>query len=128
MFSRPVRSGTIPAPTSISGATLPMHGNASGGRLGDAGQQLEQRALAGAVVADDAEHFALLDREVDVVQRLEGLALLDRAADEPVEAIDDGLLQADELPELELLGDVVDLDDRGMGSSDDVGEVRLPPA
>ena len=35
-------------------------GDAPGGRLGDAAEDLEQRALAGAVAADDAEDLALL--------------------------------------------------------------------
>ena len=35
---------------------------------GDAAQDLEQGALAGAVAADDAEHFAALDLEGDVAQ------------------------------------------------------------
>jgi hypothetical protein len=47
------------------------------GRLGDPRQDLEQRRLAGAVVADDADHLAALDLEVDVAQRPE---LLDDVA------------------------------------------------
>ena len=37
------------------------------GRLGDAAQDLEQRALAGAIAADDADDLALLDLEADVL-------------------------------------------------------------
>ena len=43
---------------------------ATGGRA-DLSQHLEQGGFAGAVVADDADHFALLDGEPHVVQRLE---------------------------------------------------------
>ena len=39
------------------------------GRLGDAAEDLEQRALAGAVAADDADDLALLDFEAHVLQR-----------------------------------------------------------
>ena len=42
----------------------------------DAGEALQQRALARAVAADDAEELALLDGDVDVAQRVE---LLERA-------------------------------------------------
>ncbi len=52
------------------------------GRLEDARQDLEQRRLAGAVVADDADDLAALDLEIDVAQRPEFLdlvALDDRA-------------------------------------------------
>ena len=41
----------------------------AGGRLGDARQDLEQRALAGAVAADDPDHLARTDLERDVAQR-----------------------------------------------------------
>src|SRR4029453_14785280 len=37
-------------------------------RRRDAREDLQQRGLARAVLADDAEHFALLDRERDVLQ------------------------------------------------------------
>ena len=50
-----------------------------GGALGglvDAGYHLEQRGLACAVAADDAEDLAALDVEADVVQRVEGFVLL----------------------------------------------------
>ncbi len=38
------------------------------GRLGDAGEDLEQRALPCPVAADDADHFSALDLERDVFQ------------------------------------------------------------
>jgi hypothetical protein len=40
-----------------------------GVRLVVAGQDLDQRRLAGAVVAEQAEHLALLEMQVDVAQR-----------------------------------------------------------
>ena len=39
------------------------------GGAGDAGQDLQQRALARAVAADEADDFALADFEIDVLQR-----------------------------------------------------------
>src|SRR5208283_1027408 len=48
-----------------------IHGNDSGGGLEDPGYHLEQRALAGTVLADDAEGFAALNVEGDIVQRPE---------------------------------------------------------
>ena len=44
------------------------HGNAAGSGFGDAAQQFEQGAFAGAVAANDAEHFAGLYTKVDVFQ------------------------------------------------------------
>src|SRR5439155_23225310 len=52
-------------------------GDAAGGGLGDAGEDLEQRTLAGAVAADDPEDLALLHVEADI---LEGPEFLDRVA------------------------------------------------
>src|SRR5262249_32495603 len=43
------------------------------GRLGDAGEDLEQRALAGAVAADDTDHFATVHLEAYVLQGPEGV-------------------------------------------------------
>ena len=37
----------------------------------DAGDGLHQRRLAGAIVADEADHFARLDREVDAMQHVD---------------------------------------------------------
>ena len=75
MFSRPVSSGWKPVPTSSRLATRPLIVDPALGRLGDARQDLEQGRLARAVVADDADHLAALDLEIDVAQRPE---LLDR--------------------------------------------------
>ena len=44
---------------------------AAAGRLGDAREDLEQRDLARAVAADDADDLALLDLEGDVLERPE---------------------------------------------------------
>ena len=43
------------------------------GRLGDAREDLEQRALAGAVAADDADHFTAVHLEAHVLQGPEGV-------------------------------------------------------
>src|SRR3982074_904517 len=68
MFSRPVSSGWNPVPTSRSEATRPR---VRARRLRAAGEDLEQRRLAGAVAADDADHFAPPDLERHVVERPE---------------------------------------------------------
>ena len=46
----------------------PLTRDLAGGGRGDAGEDLEQGALAGAVAADDAEDLALLDLEGDVLE------------------------------------------------------------
>ena len=56
----------------------------AGGRGEDAGDALEQRRLARAVVAEDAERLALLDRDVDPVERLELLVVAAPEPDEPL--------------------------------------------
>ena len=82
MFSRPVSSGWKPVPTSSRLPHRPSMLDVALGRLGDRDEDLEQRALARAVAADDADDLALLDLERDVSQRpeLRGwlLVLLDR--------------------------------------------------
>jgi len=51
------------------------HLDAPGGRRVDAGDHRHQRALAGAVVADDADALAVADREGDVGERPQRLAV-----------------------------------------------------
>ena len=41
------------------------------GRLHDAGEDLDQRRLAGAVVADEADHLAVIDAEIDAAERID---------------------------------------------------------
>ena len=66
MFSRPVQFGMK------TGADLEQARDASRycdlplARLGDARKDFEQRRLAGAVAADDADDIAALDLEIDV--------------------------------------------------------------
>ncbi len=117
-------------------------------RLDDARQHLEQRALAGAVAADQADHFARLDVEGDAVQGPEAVLLApgrprlaaqgaadpperrlgavgDRIAQSPVAVM---LLGAEDLV---LLGEVVDLDGGGSHGAPrlgDVGEAALDTA
>ena len=57
-FSRPEISGWKPAPSSISADTRPFTSTVPAVGLPDAGDQLQHRALAGAVAADDAERPA----------------------------------------------------------------------
>ena len=79
MFSRPVSEG-VKAGADLEQARDPtLNGNPPFARLGNAREDFEQRALAGAVAADDAEHLAALDLEADIPERPE---LLDRVASE----------------------------------------------
>ena len=75
MFSRPVSSGWKPVPTSSSAPTRPRNLAVALGGWVIRERIFEQRALAGAVMADDAERLAALDIEVDVPQRPEVLCL-----------------------------------------------------
>ncbi len=74
-FSRPVSSGWKPGPDLEQRADPPAHARC-GPSVGvrDPGQQLEQRALAGAVRTDQADDLARLDAQRDVAQRPERLA------------------------------------------------------
>ena len=89
-FSRPEISGWKPAPSSIRAEILPVDRDPAGGRLGDPGDELEEGALARAVLADEAERLALLDVEADVVDGRDELVRPERA--EQV-ALDDGALE-----------------------------------
>ena len=92
MLSQPLASGSKPRARSNSELTCPSdRAPAAGGRI-DAGQQFQQRALAGPVVADDAQPLAFADPQVDVFQGLdlEGVSLA--AAEQAVEQI---FLEAD---------------------------------
>ena len=48
---------------------MPVQGDAPAGRLGDAAQNLEQRAFASAIASDDADDFTPFDLEGDIAQR-----------------------------------------------------------
>ena len=107
-FSRPVSSGWKP------GAELEQRGEPAARddlalvRLQDPGDALQQRRLARAVVAEDADGRARLDVDVDVVERDE---VLERDAPE----VDHPLLQRRVVlvVEAEVLRDVADLDRGG---------------
>ena len=58
MFASPVYSGWKPEPSSSSAPTRPLTATRAARRLDHAGDDLQQRRLAGAVLADDAERFA----------------------------------------------------------------------
>jgi hypothetical protein len=78
-------------------------------RLDDAADHLEQRALAGAVVADQTDRVARSDIEADIAERPE--VLLVRAA--RTAQRDDPLLERRVLAYGETLGDVGDANDLG---------------
>ncbi len=50
-------------------------------RLVEAGQDLDQRRLAGAVLAEETVHLAAGDREVDIVERFRAAEMLGEARD-----------------------------------------------
>ena len=68
-FSREVSSGLKPTPSSMNGASRPAIRIAPGVGAVDARHDLQQRALARAVAADDPEELALVDVEGDAAQR-----------------------------------------------------------
>ena len=68
MLSRPERSGLKPAPSSSSEVTRPVRFDAPAVGLEDAGDDLQQRALAAAVVPDQPERLAAGDVETDVAR------------------------------------------------------------
>ena len=61
-----------------AGDLAPVKADRAGGRRQGAGEQVEDRALARAVWADQAEDFALIDLERDVVDRSEAAEALDQ--------------------------------------------------
>ena len=93
----------------------------AGRRLQDAADALEQRRLARAVVADDAHGLALADGEVDVVERGEEFG---RARARVQQALLQRLVSL--VVDLEVLGDVLDLDDGDHYSSDSKLPSRRP--
>ena len=62
-LSRPLNSGLKPAPSSSSAETRPFIATLPDSGLENAGDDLQQRALAGSVLAHDAERFAALNFE-----------------------------------------------------------------
>ena len=50
-------------------------GDAAGGGGGDTAEEFQQGALTSTVLADDADNVALLDREIDVFQRPDIVAM-----------------------------------------------------
>ena len=70
-LSRAVRSGLKPTPSSMNGDRRPCTSSVAGVDVVDAGQALQQRALAAAVAADDPEELARRDLDADVVDRVQ---------------------------------------------------------
>ena len=82
------------------------------GRVGGAGDEAQQRRLAGAVLPDDADGLAAVDVEADVAQRPEVALALARAG----QALDDVAQQERLLLEAaERLADLVEADDQLAG-------------
>ena len=75
-FSRPEISGWKPAPSSIERGNAAVHRHGTGRRLRDARHELEQRALARAVPADDAKRTPRRQRERHVPDRRKRLVRL----------------------------------------------------
>ena len=102
MFSRPVSSGWKPVPTSSKRADTAEDLGVTGRGLGDPREDLQERALAGAVAADDAEHLTLADLEGGVAEGPDdvggvGLGVAEAAqAAEPVEVAPGGLERVDD--------------------------------
>ena len=84
---------------------------------GDAREDLQEGALAGAVPADDAHDLALLDLEVDVLERPESIMLISNA----LQAFDGGFEYISETlreglvgpvhPDIVLFGNILEMDD-----------------
>ena len=81
-LSRADSSGLKPTPSSMNGDSRPFTLIVAGVDRVDAGEALEQRALAAAVAPDDAEELAALDLEAHV---LEGRELVGGARREGVQ-------------------------------------------
>ena len=102
-LSRAVSSGLKPTPSSMNGDRRPRTMMLAAVDVVDPGDALQQRALAAAVAADDAEELALRDLDVDVVDRLQ------HVEGPRAERMQGPLLERVVLPvgELEALGDAV---------------------
>ena len=103
-----LEEGTDPAP----------HDDLALGRVGDPGEDLEERALAGTISPDDAEDLAALDLEVDVFEGPEGilrLCILPESPDRMTHGVRETLrepLVGPVHPYPVLLGEALHLDDR----------------
>src|SRR5258708_258029 len=83
------------------GIRPPGHADCPGGRLEDAGDEFEHRALARAIAPDQSDRLAPLDPEADVLQGPEllmGRLIAAEAVDEPVLERLVALVVDDELP------------------------------
>ncbi len=90
MFSRPVSSAFKSGADLEQAADAPAQQYAPLGRLGDAAEDLQKRALAGPIAADDADDLPSLDLEIHISERpelLDFIALQDLPAARHVEAL-----------------------------------------
>ena len=103
---------------------MPAHRDLARGGLEHAADALEQRRLARAVAAEDADGLALLHVEGDVVEGPEVLDVL------TLPAVDEPLLERVVLlvVQPEALGDVLDVDGEVAHRSELLGEVALEAA
>ena len=69
-LSRPVNSGLNPAPSSSKRCDSALHPRFAGARMENAGEQLQRRALARSILADDTEGLATADVERYVMKRV----------------------------------------------------------
>ena len=86
MLSSPEYSGWKPGPQLEQRSDAPAHAHLAAGRRDDVGDDLEQRRLARAVLADDAERLARGELERNVVERAEHVcraASAQQVEDEP---------------------------------------------
>ena len=110
------------------------------GRLGDAREDLEERALACAVAADHADDLARRDLERDIPKRPDHLLRASAAPERCLDGVLDALPQrlvAHQLADAEALGQPADADRRGAhvsaplpieGGSNHIGEGPLHAA
>ncbi|CAA9406152.1 MAG: hypothetical protein AVDCRST_MAG64-1988 [uncultured Phycisphaerae bacterium] len=100
-------------------------------RLGDAAEDFQQRALAGAVAPDEADHLAAVHLERGVLQRPErlgalagvagaGLELPHHAPAEPRQRVAERRVLVELLPQEVRLAEAVDVDDRSSHGSSEV--------
>lgn len=95
--------------TKESNAAINLDAAAGGGA--DLGQHLEQRRFTRAVVTDDADHFAWLDAETDIIQRFEQRGRFNFLASQAGGAVEQSLLETLHGPQAVFLGEVGDFND-----------------
>jgi len=77
----PTRAAGLPGGRGVDISKIADRGAAAqaglaGGGLGDAAEQFQQRAFAGAVATDEADHFAALDFKRDILHSPKGVGMI----------------------------------------------------